>query len=136
MNCLHCNSNINFNYHILRNGIQPNSVIGYGDFCSVKCALEKLRTENHGDSDYYNSLCVMKNKYWNDEGVKTFYEPIEVREIKPLLEEVEEILPTVPRYQVKKASKVKKSTNDIIKNEFFTGKGATIMTGKNLCLSK
>ena len=136
MNCLHCNSNINFTYHILRYGIEPNSVVGFGHFCSIECAFEKLRTENHGDSDYMDALCVMKNKYYNNDGVKQFYQPKEVKEIKSLLEEVEQTLPTIPKYQVKRASKNKKSTNDIIKNEFFTGKHEIIMSAKNLCSVK
>ena len=136
MDCLHCNSHINFCYHILRNGIEPNRILGYGNFCSIPCALQKLTIENHGDSDYFDALSVMKQKYWNDKGVQTFYEPHEVREIRPLLEPMEDVVVKKPRYEVKRASKNKRSTNDIIKNDFFTGKCEIIMTGKNLCSTK
>ncbi len=135
MDCLHCNKPINFCYHILRHSTQ-NTIVGYGEFCSTECAIKNLETANHGDSDYFASLSVIKQKYWNDDGIQTFYSPKEVREIRSLLEPTEEVIIQKPRYQVMRASKKKRSTNDIIKNDFFTGKCEPIMTGKNLCSSK
>ena len=132
MDCLHCNRAINFDYHILRHGIQPNTVVGYGNFCSIDCAKEKLKTENHGDSDYFDTLSLMLQKY----GEFAYYSPPEVREIKSLLEVVEERPAVIPKYQVKKATKNKRSTNDILQNDFFTGKCETIYSAKNLCTSK
>ena len=134
MNCLQCTKDVNFSYSILRHSTQ-NTVVGYGSFCSMECAMEKLKTANHGDSDYFEALSVMKQMYYKN-GIQTFYIPSEVREIKSLLEPVEEIVIQKPRYEVKRASKNKRSTNDIIKNDFFTGKCEPIMTGKNLCSSK
>jgi hypothetical protein len=78
----------------------------------------------------------MLQKYVGENNVKIFYSPPEVREIKPLLEVVEERPASIPKYQVKKAAKNKRSTNDILKNDFFTGKCETIYTAKNLCTSK
>jgi hypothetical protein len=78
----------------------------------------------------------MKRKYYNNDGIQTYYSPTELREIKPLLEPMEEVEVKKPRYEVMRASKKKRSTNDIIKNDFFTGKCEPIMTGKNLCSSK
>jgi len=136
MDCLHCNRAINFEYHILRHGTQPNSIIGFGHFCSIECAKEKLKTKNHGDSDYFAALSLMLQKYVGENNVKIFYSPPEVTEIKSLLEVVEERPASIPKYQVKKAAKNKRSTNDILKNDFFTGKCETIYTAKNLCTSK
>jgi hypothetical protein len=78
----------------------------------------------------------MLQKYVGENNVKIFYSPPEVTEIKSLLEVVEERPASIPKYQVKKAAKNKRSTNDILKNDFFTGKCETIYTAKNLCTSK
>ena len=38
--------------------------------------------------------------------------------------------------KVKRASKNKRSINDVLKNQFFTGKCEPIMSAKNLCFTK
>ncbi len=135
MSCLQCGSCINFDYHILRY-TTDNRIVGYGNFCSTICAKEKAKTTCYGDSDYFDTLSLMLQKYGEENGIKTFYSPKEVREIRPLLEPVEFTQPVIPRYNVKKASANKKTMNDVLKNEFFTGKHQPIMTAKNLCTSK
>lgn len=118
-----------------------NIVIGEGTFCSIACAKNKLRTCNHGDSDYFECLTLMNQKYGDDRNPnrnpkQKYYEPPIKRDITSMLTPIELREPVIPTYKVKKASRYKKSTNDIIKNEFFTGKCEPIMTAKNLCASK
>jgi hypothetical protein len=134
MECLNCNNNIQFCYHILRHGIKPTTIVGFGEFCSIPCVIEKLKVSNHGDSDFFDCLSLIKQKYYNN-NIQTYYTPDEVREIRPLLEPVEQVEVKKERYQVKRASKNKRSTNDILKS-LFTGHNETIMTAKNLCSSK
>lgn len=136
MNCSNCNKRPNFEYYILKYGIHPSAIIGYGHFCSFSCATEKLKTESHGDSDYFESLSLMMQKYRNSDGVNTFYTPLVVKDFKPLLEHIEERQAVIPKYKVKRASENKRSTNDVLKNNFFGGKCEPIMTAKNLCISK
>jgi hypothetical protein len=131
MECLYCNKSINFKYYILRHGIVNNTVEGVGEFCSIACAKSKLSVTNHGDSDYFECLTLMNQKY----GACPYYEPPVTVELAPLLQPVEIRMPQIPTYQVKRASKNKKSTNEIL-SDFCAGKCEPIMTAKNLCATK
>ena len=121
---------------MLRHGTKPKQIIGYGSFCSIECAIKKAKTNNYGDSDFFEILSLTLQKYYTEDKIETHFSPNEVKELNSLLEKPELKEAVIPTYQVKKASRNKRSTNDIIKNDFFTGNCEAIMTAKNLCTTK
>jgi len=135
MKCGHCEENVNFEYHILKYDT-TNVIVGYGSFCSFECASKQSKIECYGESDYFETLSIMLQKYGESKGERTYYSPIKKLDIKPLLQHVEEREAIIPKYKVKRASENKRSTNDVLKNNFFGGKCEPIMTAKNLCFTK
>ena len=141
MSCDFCCVNVSFPCHIIRS--YGGGFDGYGTYCCPNCALRDLKRKNYGESDYFNAYALTNMKYSQTgepfslvENDYAFVRYLPNRTRNFAILESAPLQEKIAQYKVRKRKDSGKKVNDIIKDEFFSGKCRRVESGATLCPTK